>query len=126
VSALDIRAAMRAELRGQSEVMAAIIGLADAVRAGGSAREIADAVENIAWQLDRDRRGAMSAASRQDAVEVADTIAHLMRDDLLAPSSRDHVREVVREALGVGPARPHPVEQVPQGEPKAKARRARR
>jgi hypothetical protein len=67
---------------------------------------LANAVECLMWEMDRERRGAMCAAARQDDVEVASTIEDLLKGDLLNAKSREDLHARVREMLKPQPEQP--------------------
>jgi hypothetical protein len=70
-------------------------------------RAAADALREVAWAVDLERRGRMSAPMRQDWAEVAKTIEDLLHGDLLDDQQRKWLADHVRSALP-------PQEQQPQ------------
>lgn len=88
---------VRSELNAQGGLLGALVALADEVRS--SAQALASAIEGVALEIDRERRGSLSISGRQDQVEVTATIQRLLQDPLLGPEGQSAVAQEVLHAL---------------------------
>jgi hypothetical protein len=77
---------LRADLEQQGGVLGALVELAAQIRE--AATTVAGFVESVALEVDRERRGSLSAVARHDTVELSSTILALLRDPLFAPEGR--------------------------------------
>jgi hypothetical protein len=93
----DVTDLVSQELRARGGVLQSLMRLADTIC--DAADQVATGVRDVAWVLDRERRGAISAPARVDGVELAHTIIDLLRGDLLDDEDRAEMVEQVREAL---------------------------
>lgn len=75
--------------------------LANAIRRSGD--EIASAVEGIAWELDKAKRGPLAAARRQDPVSVLQDVQRLLASDLLDEADKTSVRAELLAKLAPSP-----------------------
>ncbi len=97
---------VRADLRAQGGVIQSLVELAEAFRK--TTTEVAAAIEGVAWALDRERRGALSAGARQDGKEVAQTIEQLLNDPLLQQGARCSLARRIAAAACAAAGLPDP------------------
>jgi hypothetical protein len=93
---------MHADLAKQPGLTGALMAAAATMEEAFCAA--ADALRDVAWAVDIERRGRMSAPMRQDWAEVAKTIDDLLRGDLLDDDRRAWLANHVRTAQKIEPA----------------------